>query len=58
MQKIQRITIGDNAYAYGLHLSMENLPLLRTIEMGSKAFGAYPTAEGNTVTFSGTAFLV
>lgn len=58
MPKLQRITLGENAYAKGVSLQMENLPKLRAIDMGVKSFGAVDSLdENNDVIFKGASSL-
>lgn len=58
MNKLQRITLGENAYAKGVRLQMEDLPMLRAIDMGVKSFGGVDSIdENNDVIFKSTSSL-
>ena len=58
MEKLQRITLGENAYAKGVSLQMVNLPKLRAIDMGVKSFGGVDSIdENNDVIFKGASSL-
>ena len=58
MNKLQRITLGENAYAKGVHLQMVKLPMLRAIDMGVKSFGGMDSIdENNDVIFESTSSL-
>ena len=58
MNKLQRITLGENAYAKGVRLQMEDLPMLRAIDMGVKSFGGMDSIdENNDVIFKGASSL-
>lgn len=58
MKKLQRITLGENAYAKGVRLQMEDLPMLRAIDMGVKSFGGVDSIdENNDVIFKGASSL-
>ncbi len=58
MKKLQRITLGENAYAKGVRLQMEDLPMLRAIDMGVKSFGGMDSIdENNDVIFKGASSL-
>ena len=58
MNKLQRITLGENAYAKGVSLQMVNLPKLRAIDMGVKSFGGVDSIdENNDVIFKGASSL-
>lgn len=58
MNKLQRITLGENAYAKGVRLQMEDLPMLRAIDMGVKSFGGVDSIdENNDVIFKGASSL-
>ena len=58
MPKLQRITLGENAYAKGVHLQMVKLPMLRAIDMGVKSFGGMDSIdENNDVIFKGASSL-
>ena len=58
MKKLQRITLGENAYAKGVHLQMVKLPMLRAIDMGVKSFGGVDSIdENNDVIFKGASSL-
>lgn len=57
MEKLQRITLGENAYAKGVSLQMVNLPKLRAIDMGVKSFGGVDSLdENNDVIFDSTSY--
>ena len=57
MEKLQRITLGKNAYAKGVSLQMVNLPKLRAIDMGVKSFGGVDSLdENNDVIFDSTSY--
>ena len=47
MPKLQRITLGENAYAKGVSLQMVKLPMLRAIDMGVKSFGGMDSIDEN-----------
>lgn len=58
MNKLQRITLGENAYAKGVSLQMGDLPMLRAIDMGVKSFGGVDSIdENNDVIFKGASSL-
>lgn len=58
MKKLQRITLGENAYAKGVRLQMDDLPMLRAIDMGVKSFGGMDSIdENNDVIFKGASSL-
>ena len=58
MNKLQRITLGENAYAKGVSLQMDDLPMLRAIDMGVKSFGGVDSIdENNDVIFKGASSL-
>lgn len=58
MKKLQRITLGENAYAKGVRLQMDDLPMLRAIDMGVKSFGGVDSIdENNDVIFKGASSL-
>ena len=57
MEKLQRITLGENAYAKGVSLQMVNLPKLKAIDMGVKSFGGVDSLdENNDVIFDSTSY--